>query len=122
MSTDSRLFLHLPLGMNRRNYLIRESSRFASLRLVKSKSDFKRLLQQNGIATARTYQEIHDFTDLPLISSLPDEFVVKPNRGSGGKGIILLKRQDGRFADPAGNLYTVADIRRHIRKILDGDF
>lgn len=122
MSTGSRLFFHLPLGMNRRNYLIRESSPFASLRRVKSKSDFKRVLQQNGIATARTYQEIHDFSDLPLISSFPDEFVVKPNRGSGGKGIILLERQDGVFADPAGNRYTAGDIRRHIRKILDGEF
>lgn len=116
-----RFFSQTPLGMNYRNYLIREE-RSALLRQVKSKADFKRILGRNGIATPRTIEEIHDFSDMPLISSFPDEFVVKPNRGHGGRGIILLQRKQGHFVNPSGDTYTKKDIKRHLRRILDGDF
>ncbi len=122
MSIPRWSFLKAPLGMNRRNELIREASSFRSLRLVKSKSQCKRILQEHGIATSRTFDEVHDFSDMPRLASFPDEFVVKPDGGFGGKGIILLKRQDGHFVDPAGHAYSSKDLRWHIRKILDGDF
>ncbi|MEE9464194.1 MAG: sugar-transfer associated ATP-grasp domain-containing protein [Candidatus Neomarinimicrobiota bacterium] len=115
-------FTYPPLGMNFRNYLIRSLNSKTSLQLAKDKVSFKHVLEENGIPTPRTYHEIHDFSDMKLISWLPDEFVIKPGRGLGGNGIILLKRKNGLFHNPSGDRYSVADVKRHIRKILDGDY
>ena len=115
-------FTYPPLGMNFRNYLIRSLNSKTSLQLAKDKVSFKHVLEENGIPTPRTYHEIHDFSDMKLISSLPDEFVIKPSRGFGGNGIILLKRNNGRFHNPSGDNYSMSDVKRHIRKILDGDY
>ncbi len=115
-------FTYPPLGMNFRNYLIRSLNSKNSLQLAKDKVSFKHLLEENGIPTPRTYHEIHDFSDMKLISSLPDEFVIKPSRGLGGNGIILLKRNNGLFHNPSGDNYSMSDVKRHIRKILDGDY
>ncbi|MBI4304662.1 MAG: hypothetical protein HY665_10055 [Chloroflexi bacterium] len=108
--------------MNYRNYVIRNANAIESLRRVKNKASFKRILQQNGVLTPRTYDEVHDFSDMVLIGSFPEVFVIKPNRGSGGKGIILLERKNDRFVNPSSDSYSTSDLRRHIRKILDGDF
>ncbi|MBI4267988.1 MAG: hypothetical protein HY662_04300 [Chloroflexi bacterium] len=117
-----RFFIRRPLGMNLRNFLIREANPLESLHLVKEKTSFKRILQNNDIPTPQTYDEIHDFSDLVLIGSFPEEFVIKPNRGFGGKGIILLRREGDRFVNPSGDRFSDHDLKRHIRKILDGDF
>ncbi|MBI4332854.1 MAG: hypothetical protein HY673_16420 [Chloroflexi bacterium] len=122
ISILSYLFRRSPMGMNFRNEIIRQLNPPASLRLVKNKAGFARVLAQNNIPIPKTYEEIHDYSDMMLIARLPDEFVVKPCRGFGGKGIILLKRRNGRFVNPSGDVYSEMDIRRHIRKILDGDF
>ncbi|MBI2830599.1 MAG: ATP-grasp domain-containing protein [Chloroflexi bacterium] len=93
-----------------------------ALRLAKDKVRFKHVLQENGIPTPHTYHEIHDFSDIRLIEQFPEEFVVKPAKGSGGNGIVLLKRDREFFVDPSGDYYSANDIKRHIRSILDGDF
>lgn len=110
------------MGMNLRNFLIRRLNSSDSLRLAKNKAAFKRLLVKNGLPTPKTYHNIHDFTDLPLISIFPRQFVIKPSGGFGGKGIILLERKNGFFINPSGDEYAETDLVRHIRKILDGNF
>ncbi|MBI2850253.1 MAG: hypothetical protein HYX80_04320 [Chloroflexi bacterium] len=118
----NRFFTYPPLGMNRRNRLIRKGNPLVSLRQVKDKLGLRSILSQNGIPTPHTYNVIHDFTDLKLIPSFSDEFVVKPDRGYGGKGIILLKRNGERFVNPSKDVYSESDIKRHIRRILDGEY
>lgn len=115
-------FKSQPMGMNFRNYLIRELNSQGTLQRAKYKAGFKRVLRQAGIPTPQTYEEIHDFSDMNLISSFPDEFVIKPSRGYGGSGIILLKRDKNVFVNPAGDVYTYRDLRAHVRKILDGEY
>ncbi|MBI2831405.1 MAG: hypothetical protein HYX79_04020 [Chloroflexi bacterium] len=122
MFIDSRLFRHSPLGMNFRNYLVRKSNPLASLRLAKDKVSFKHLLVENGIPTPHTYHEIHDFSDMKLVSALPDEFVIKPSKSFGGKGVVLLKRKEDFFVNPSGDKYSVNAVKFHVRKILDGDY
>jgi hypothetical protein len=122
MRINKWFFLYRPLGLNLRNFLVRDLNSEASLRLAKDKVSFKRLLEKHGILTSRTYHEIHDFSDVGLIRSFPDEFVVKPSRGLGGNGIILLKKEGNIFSNPSGDKYSLPDVKRHIRKILDGDF
>lgn len=119
----SKWFFSLsPLGMNLRNYVITDLNSKTSLHLAKDKASFKHLLEKNGIPTTRTYYEIRDFSDVRLIPQFPEEFVVKPSGGLGGNGIILLKKKDNFFYNPSGDKYSLNDIKRHIRKILDGDF
>ncbi|MBI2851564.1 MAG: hypothetical protein HYX84_00460 [Chloroflexi bacterium] len=116
------LFHHVPLGMNFRNHLIRELNSAESLRLAKDKAAYKLLLEANGVATPRTYHVVHDFTDMRLIPAFPDEFVIKPNSGMGGIGIILLRREGNLFVNPSGEPYSSSELKLHVRKILDGEF
>jgi len=111
-----------PLGMNRRNQLIRMWNSNACLDAAKDKIRSKKLLAAHGIAVARTYREIGDFRQIALIPSFPDTFVIKPNRGLGGNGILVLESRGERFVNPSGERYGVEDVRRHIRKILDGEY
>ncbi|MBI4188695.1 MAG: hypothetical protein HY529_05775 [Chloroflexi bacterium] len=122
MFTNKQFFSERPLGMNLRNYLIRTLNPPDTLRLAKDKTAFKLLLEANGIATPHTYHVIHDFTDMKLILSFPDEFVVKPNSGFGGNGIVLLQKEGDFFVNPAGEQFSAAEVQFHIRKILDGEF
>lgn len=122
MSIYNRFFSHYPLGMNLRNHLISRLNVPHALRLATNKTAFKRELIKNGILVPRTYHEIHDPTDLPLLQFLPDEFVVKPSSGMGGTGIILLERKGALFVNPSGETYSEQDLVRHVKRILDGDF
>ncbi|MBI2860383.1 MAG: hypothetical protein HYX91_02600 [Chloroflexi bacterium] len=117
-----RFFRCQPLGLNYRNFVIREQSPAGLLQRVRDKNSFKRIMREHGVATPETYELIHDFLDMSLVGAFPKEFVLKPNRGSGGKGIILFERQGDAFVNPAGDRYKLKAVERHIRRILDGDF
>lgn len=116
------LFRAQPLGMNLRNRIIRDFNTLEALHLAKDKSAFKKLLVANGVATPKTYHEIHDLSDTRLVKEFPAQFVVKPAKGYGGSGIMLLQREGNYFRDPVGRRYRESELRLHIRKILDGDF
>ncbi len=50
-------------------------------------------------------------------------FVIKPARGSGGKGIfVITKVEHGRYYKPNGEEATLSDIKRHTTNILAGLF
>ncbi|MBI2934260.1 MAG: hypothetical protein HYY29_01695 [Chloroflexi bacterium] len=122
MSISSRLFRYAPMGMNFRNFLIRNINSPQSLALAKDKIKFKEVLEANSIPTPPVYHVIHDFTDMKLVKAFPDEFVLKPASSSGGKGIVLLHREGDYFVNPAGEIYPERKVKEHIREILDGDF
>jgi alpha-L-glutamate ligase-like protein len=118
----SILFEKEPLGMNLRNYLILVNNAFPAMMLAKDKVATKKLLNENGIATAQTIALIQTARDLRLLQYLPDEFVIKPGRGSGGAGILVLEKIENSFQDPSGEKYTVKKIIKHVRNILGGEF
>ncbi|RPJ04385.1 MAG: hypothetical protein EHM36_10770, partial [Deltaproteobacteria bacterium] len=119
--TDS-IFLQYPLGINRRNFIIREINSIFSLGLAKDKARFKQLIEEHGIAVPRTFHEIRDFSAFDPAGFFPDEFVLKPNQGMGGNGILILKREEDSFITPSGEKYSADHLRSHIRKVLDGEF
>src|SRR5512143_3737121 len=89
------------LGMNLRNaeYIMRCNPRSA-YPLVDNKVMTKRLAKDHGIPTPLLYQVISSHGDIAgLGRSLADRrsFVVKPARGTGGSGIILItdRRAEG---------------------------
>jgi alpha-L-glutamate ligase-like protein len=122
MSLINFFFRDPPMGMNARNYYIHRVNSLESLKLAKDKARFKRLLAESGLLVPHTYYEIGNYYELPPVDFLPAEFVVKPNGGLGGNGILVLKKEREFFVTSSHEEFSVRRILRHIRKILDGEF
>jgi len=117
------------LGMNSRNLeFIRPFNRLRAKRLADDKLLSKRILKKNNIAVPRLLAKIKTIEDLENFDwqSLPNSFALKPNRGFGGEGIIVVygkkKGRDDAWIKADRSLITVEDLRSHIRNILDGSF
>lgn len=117
------------LGMNARNLdYVRPLNRRRGRRIADDKLLSKRTLGKAGlpvpklVATIRTNEELEAFD----WSTLPGSFALKPNRGFGGEGILVVygrkKGRDDAWVKADGSMVTVSDIRSHIRNILDGSF
>lgn len=125
------------LGMNARNLLfVRPYNKKAGVKLVDSKLDTKKLLQQKGIPTPKMYGSIGSLREFEEFNfnKLPQSFVIKPNRGFGGGGIVVLRGSDKKevflkkpveqrvWVTPGGEEYSFADLKSHILDILYGKF
>ena len=95
------------LGMNSRNL---EYIRPFNLKKAKALADdkllSKKMLRKNDLSTSdliakiKTYEELDNFD----WSKLPESFALKPNRGFGGEGIIIVygkkkKKSSGKSYD-----------------------
>ena len=113
------------LGMNARNvaYIARYNSR-RLFPLVDDKLKTKEAARKHGIRVPELYGVVRYTGDLANLGSLLsplDSFAVKPLRGSGGKGIIIISGREGDdFVKPSGKTLTLADIRHDINNILSG--
>jgi len=115
------------LGMNSRNLeFIAPLNKRAGKRVADNKLIAKRVLEESGIPTPKTY---HVITSLREARSLnPDEFpksfVLKPNRGFGGSGILVAytRRANGAWLDNDLREIFWEDIQTHSQDILDGRF
>lgn len=121
----SRLKAKGIIGMNRRNiYYIGRYNDRRLYPLVDDKLQTKLLAQTHDITTPALIGTIRtQFGVKRIASMLPRHagFVVKPAKGSGGKGILVVdKADDGGFAKPSGARLTLADIQRHVSNILSG--
>jgi alpha-L-glutamate ligase-like protein len=113
------------LGMNRRNhsYISRYNPR-RLYPLVDDKLKTKRIALAAGVAvpeligTISEQHEVKRFAD--MIRDWPG-FCIKPSRGSGGRGIVVIVRQqDGSYYKPNGKPETAQNLKRHISNILAG--
>jgi len=113
------------LGMNRRNaeYIMRFNQR-SSFPLVDDKLLTKKLALKHGIPTPPLYHVVSHHGDIAGFErALADrqQFVLKPARGGGGSGIILITdRRDGKFVTQSGKMISKEEIRYHISDILSG--
>ena len=113
--------------MNRRNeeYIMRFNRR-SSFPLVDDKLLTKQLALKNGIPTPPLYHVIsHHGGIVGFDRALSDqqEFVLKPARGGGGSGIILITdRRNGKFVTQSGRPISKEEIHYHISDILSGIF
>jgi alpha-L-glutamate ligase-like protein len=115
------------IGMNERNYRIinrlnpNEYRHFAN-----DKAICKKVLEENGIPTPKTYCVIEAMREIEeKLSSIEhlNDFVVKPAMGSGGQGILILKKTDENvWQSPSGEVYTRKDLSMHVANILFGKF
>jgi alpha-L-glutamate ligase-like protein len=113
------------LGMNRRNseYIMRFNPRSFFPR-VDDKVLTKRLALEHQIPTPPLYHiiEYHgDMAGFEKALSGRHQFVVKPARGSGGGGIVLVTdRSSEGFVKPSGEVISKEDLAYHISGILSG--
>jgi alpha-L-glutamate ligase-like protein len=113
------------LGINRRNgqYLLRYNRR-QLYPLVDDKLETKRLAEKFAIAVPKSYGviEIHrQIRDLPRLLAEHPDFVVKPARGSGGDGIlVIVGRTKNGYKKANGIIVGEDELAHHVANILSG--
>ncbi len=118
--------LNKVLGINARNRIYLRANKKKARVLVDDKLRTKKLLRKHAIGTAELVAVIHDTNDLREFdwNSLPNSFVIKPNRGFGGQGILVIfnRLKNGNWITTNKRQLTTEDLQAHIRNILDGNF
>lgn len=115
------------LGMNDRNYSVIAKYNDRSLyTLVDDKVKTKKLANAIHINTPKMIGIIehqYQVKNLLEIVSGYETFVIKPAHGSGGKGVLVIKKYDGKnFYNASGDVLTFDDIYQHVSNTLSGLF
>ena len=113
------------MGMNARNFkVISKLNKRRLYPLVDDKVKTKELALKAGINTTQKigiieYQhEVKNFSN--IVKSSP-EFVIKPAHGSGGKGVLVIKKwEENRFITASEKVLSYMDVYQHISNILSG--
>jgi len=114
------------LGINARNLLyIKPYNKKKAIKLADNKIKTKRFLEARGvpvpklIATIGTREEAEKF-DFDI---LPNAFVLKPNFGFGGEGIIpIANKREKHWITASGKKIDKEFMMNHVIDILDGRF
>jgi alpha-L-glutamate ligase-like protein len=113
------------VGINMRNarYLLPNNPR-RLYRLVDDKLQTKALAEERGLSAPETYAVIRtprDVAQLELLLGDHESFVIKPACGSGGRGVLVIDRREGKnFFKPSGAVLDGGELRRHVSNILGG--
>src|SRR5947207_1963432 len=113
------------LGMNRRNAAcILDHNPRALFPVVDDKLRMRDLCERIGVPTPRVYAAIayHSMLGkLPEILGDRGDFVIKPNHGAGGRGILVALRREGdRYVRHNGELLKLDQLRQHLSDLLSG--
>jgi len=123
--------------MNERNLsFVRPYNKKNATKLADNKLATKELLAKTGIPTPKLYGVIRSVKDWGEFDGkkLPANFVIKPNRGFGGEGILILRRSVKKekflklplgkreWVTGGGDILTYDQLQSHILDILDGSF
>lgn len=117
------------LGMNARNLIyIRPNNLKPAKRLADNKLLSKSVLRKNKLAVPKLIAKIKNHENLNDFDfgSLPPSFVLKPNLGLGGEGIMVVygkrKGEENVWIKADNSLVTEDDLKNHVQNILDGSF
>ncbi len=115
------------LGLNARNRLFLSTNKKEGRRIADSKLLTKRILRKNNLPTPAILAKFRSPRDIMNFSweTLPDNFVLKPSKGFGGQGVIIVKKKAkwaGEWYLMDGSLITTQDLRFHALEILSGRF
>ena len=115
------------LGINARSRLFLPFNNKEGRRIADSKLLTKKRLKKHDLpvpsilAVFKTPQEVKDFP----WETLPDNFVLKPSKGFGGQGVVIIKRRAkwaGEWRLMNDSLITSQDLKFHTLEILSGRF
>jgi len=115
------------IGLNQRNgkYLLPNNNR-KFYRKVDDKLVTKILAQEMNLAVPELYHVFKTQNGVNRITealSGHDSFVMKPSRGSGGRGVLVVKGRRGeKFVKASGVVITAKDVQQHASEILGGLF
>lgn len=115
------------LGMNQRNhqYIARYNTR-ALFPTVDNKLLTKQLAIEFNLTTPKLIGVVDNQHDVSIVESLLEGhrgFCIKPAKGSGGKGILVVKdSQDGRYLRTNNEWMSAPLLKRHVSNILAGLF
>jgi alpha-L-glutamate ligase-like protein len=113
------------LGINQRNaeYISRYNPR-NRYPLVDDKRHSKMLAAKQDIPVPELYGTLeieHQIEELPAMIKSQSSFVIKPARGSGGEGILIIDdRTAGGYLCVNGHQLTHAQVTHHVSNILSG--
>jgi alpha-L-glutamate ligase-like protein len=116
------------LGMNARNLeYIRPYNRKRGMEIADSKLLCKRILKKNNLGVPNLLAKIKSYDELEKFdfAALPNSFALKPNRGFGGEGILVVygrKKNGVDWVKADGSTLSVDDLKNHIQNILEGSF
>jgi alpha-L-glutamate ligase-like protein len=113
------------LGMNHRNAAcILDHNPRALYPLVDDKLRMRDLCRRIGVPTPEIYAEIAYHSMLRHLSDYlgdRDDFVIKPNRGSAGRGVLVVVGRAGKdYVRHSGEPLRPELIRQHLSDILSG--
>lgn len=113
------------LGINNRNanFTLRYNSR-RFYPLVDDKLKTKQLAINNGISVPELYGVVEierQIRDLPASLERYTDFVIKPSKGSGGNGILVISgRAKAMYRKANGLLISTEELCHHVSNILGG--
>lgn len=117
------------LGMNSRNLeYIRPCNLKRARKIADNKIFSKRFLFKGEIPVPRLIAKISSLEEIDNFdwSKLPESFVLKPNKGFGGEGILVVygrkKNRADAWVKADGSIVSIEDIKSHIQNIIDGAF
>ncbi|MBC7980771.1 MAG: alpha-L-glutamate ligase-like protein [Armatimonadetes bacterium] len=115
------------VGINMRNarFLLPNNPR-RLYDLVDNKLRTKALAEAEGLSVPETYGVLRNPHDANIVEKFlagRESFVVKPTRGSGGKGVMVIDKRHGKnFVKPSGSEVTPGELKNHVSNILAGLF
>ncbi len=116
------------LGLNSRNHLYTSVYNSRSGKVIaNSKLLTKKTLKAAKVRVPETYSVLRSMEALENFDflTLPHDFVVKPNNGLGGQGIVVIEGRGefaGEWIDSQGEIWQVNDLRLHMADILAGRY
>ena len=116
------------LGMNARNLIyIKPYNSKESVKIADNKLLCKKVLKKAGLPVSGLLGKIRDIEGLENFNweSLPNSFVLKPNRGLGGEGIVIVfgrNKKTRNWVRADKREVTVEELKLHVRNIFEGSF
>lgn len=115
------------LGINRRNiHVLTRLNPKPLYALVDDKLATKEICRGLGIDVPETYAVLERFPDIRRLDRWigdRQEFVIKPARGAGGRGVLVVLGRDGEDLVPSGGRRMgQEEVRYHLAMILSGAF
>ena len=113
------------LGMNRRNAeCILDHNPRAAYPVVDGKRKMRDLCARIGVPTPEIYAAVRAHSQLRRLEELlagREDFVVKPNRGAGGRGILVVVTRAGAgFVRHNGECVDLSYVRQHVSSVVSG--
>ncbi len=115
----------LVMGMNQRNLgLIYPNNARKNYKYADDKYLAKEIMEANNVKCPRTYGVVEKIGEIEEVWQMVSQWpmlVVKPAKGAGGKGIMILKRQGDQWRKGSGPI-SESQIFTHIANIIFGVF